>query len=122
MLIDANSCYSDILFPAQGMQYSQVCGKIIGYEYGEPAEFGYGNLQIIDGMNLTYESPQQHEWSFAAALDEHTGLRIAGDKNYDHCLCDCTDATDSTYLHTITFVMMIHCGIDGEGCGPKSTC
>ena len=30
---DANSCYSDILFPIQGMQYSQVGGTIIGYEY-----------------------------------------------------------------------------------------
>ena len=29
------TCYSAV-FPTQGIQYSQVCGRIIGYQFGEP--------------------------------------------------------------------------------------
>jgi hypothetical protein len=45
------SCYSAI-FPTQGVQYSQVCGRIIGYQFGEPQAFVLENTdqpQTIDG-------------------------------------------------------------------------
>ena len=32
------SCYS-AMFPTQAVQYSQVCGRIIGYQIGEPVAF-----------------------------------------------------------------------------------
>ena len=32
------TCYS-AMFPTQGIQYSQVCGRIIGYQVGEPEAF-----------------------------------------------------------------------------------
>jgi hypothetical protein len=32
------SCYSAI-FPTHGVQYSQICGRIIGYQVGEPQAF-----------------------------------------------------------------------------------
>ena len=40
------TCYS-AMFPTQGIQYSQVCGRIIGYQFGEPqAFFGSGGHTI----------------------------------------------------------------------------
>ena len=31
--------FSSVVFPAQGVQYSRVCGKIIGYQQGTPDAF-----------------------------------------------------------------------------------
>ena len=32
------SCFS-AMFPTQGVQYSQVCGRILGYQFGQPQAF-----------------------------------------------------------------------------------
>ena len=85
------SCYSAI-FPTQGIQYSQVCGRIIGYQFGAPQAFRYvneGNPQTIDdpyvdGVSLTYGSPRQHIWTFAAALD------VATANSNPNSRCTCT--------------------------------
>ena len=55
--------------------YSQVCGKIIAYQFGSPDSFGLHPPSIdegyLDGISLTYSrNPRKHIWSFAAALDE----------------------------------------------------
>ena len=71
------SCYS-AMFPTQGIQYSQVCGRIIGYQIGQTGAFileNVGNPQTIDGpyvdgVSLTYGNPRQHIWTLANALDE----------------------------------------------------
>ena len=49
------------MFPTQGIQYSQVCGRIIGYQFGEPQAFVYENDgrqfpvdgPYVDGVSLT---------------------------------------------------------------------
>jgi hypothetical protein len=49
-------------FPLNGVKYSRVCGKIIGYQYGqvdafEPYYYNHGitvDGQYIDGVILTY--------------------------------------------------------------------
>ena len=69
-----SSCYS-AMFPIQGIQYSQVCGRITGYQVGEPQAFinSIGRAidgPYVDGVNLTYGNPRQHIWTFANALDE----------------------------------------------------
>ena len=55
-------------------QYDQVCGRIIGYQRGTPDAFlGYSvsiDTYYLDGVSVTYGSPRQHIWSFAAGLDE----------------------------------------------------
>ena len=78
------------MFSTQGIQYSQVCGRIIGYQFGGTQAFRYvieGNPQTIndpyvDGVSLTYGSPRQHIWTFAAAIDETT--------NNPFSICTCT--------------------------------
>ena len=61
------TCYS-AMFPSQGIQYSQVCGRIIGYQFGHPGAFveseGKGiDGAYVDGASLTYGGPRQHIWT-----------------------------------------------------------
>ena len=66
------NCQS-ITFPVSQTSYSQVCGRVIGYQYWSIDGFdggrnGYGiDDDYVDGISLTYGSPRQHIWSFAAA-------------------------------------------------------
>ena len=68
---------SSTTFSTQGVEYSQVCGKVIGYQYYQPNGFGPSkytspliNRTYVDGVSLTHGSPRQHVWTFAAAQDE----------------------------------------------------
>ena len=66
------------MFPSQGIQYSQVCGRVSAYQFGDTQAFFLVNLnhtqtinsQYVDGVSLTYGNPRQHIWIFAASLDE----------------------------------------------------
>ena len=70
------------MFPTQGIQFSQVCGRIIRYQIGAPQAFRYVNQGIyspqtiddpyVDGLSLTYGTPSKHIWTFANATDETT--------------------------------------------------
>jgi hypothetical protein len=121
------------MFPTQSIQYSQVCGRIIGYQVGQPQAFVLENNNqpqtidgpYVDGVSLTYGSPRQHIWTFANALDEVDGYN-------DHSRCSCTDSScpnttpsfvgnDYTSVRlvchqvkallTLSFMLMIPCGM-----------
>ena len=137
-----HSCYSAIFPTAQGTQYSQVCGRIIGYQFGHPEAFvvsvlgGYTiNHRYVDGVSLTYESPRQHIWTFANALDEYPSHRAS--------ICPCTNITVQSRSRIPSYVgndYFCETGVppgqhytsdffyaddplwDGQGCGPTSTC
>ena len=80
---------SSVIFTVPS-NYSQVCGKIIGFQVGSPDTFGdtgHGtNPSIdtfyVDGVSLTHGNPRQHIWTFAAGLDE-----VATRPQYN---CPCT--------------------------------
>ena len=63
-----------------GVEYSRVCGKIIGYQFGSPDSFyRYYSQQVsidsyyVDGVSLTHgANPRNHIWTFAAATDEES--------------------------------------------------
>lgn len=68
-------------FGVHGVQYSQVCGRIIGYKYYQTAAFFsyYGRSQTtihgyyVDGISLTTHGPagqREHIWTFAASLSD----------------------------------------------------
>lgn len=85
---DSTTCASTT-FNANGVEYSRVCGRIIGYQYGDPNAFRDGpNPTVIDdlyveGVSLTHgRSPRQHIWTFAAALHEAP--------NHVSSMCQCT--------------------------------
>ena len=127
-------------FPVHGIEYSQVCGKVIGYQYEVPLAFApyYANRTLtiddsyVDGISLTHgQSPRQHIWTFAAALDETRS---------DDFVCPCT-RPDVPYTGAVPpFIGQDYfCetgtrdrgGLifypddplwDGQGCGGTSTC
>ena len=58
-----------VTFPANQTLYSQVCGRISGYQYYSPDGFPGGNIdyRYVDGISLTHGSHRQHIWSFATS-------------------------------------------------------
>ena len=118
-------------------QYNQVCGRIIGYQIGIPNAFN-ANGQTIDtnyvnGISVTYGSPHQHIWTFAAGVDEQGGVNR----------CPCIVGNTAARSRVPSFVgqnYFCETGItqwpgtygvfypngdllwDGQGCGPTSAC
>ena len=69
------SCTS-VKFPSNGISYSQVCGKVVGYHYGTPDAadprpiINDINSHYVDGVSITCGSPRQHIWTLMAGLNE----------------------------------------------------
>ena len=82
-------CTASIFYPSNGIYYSQVCGRVIGYQYSNPdanhPNVNNVNLTYIDGVNLTQGSSRQHIWTFMA------GPTQAAQNTYN---CPCS--SDST--------------------------
>ena len=126
-------------FPVHGVEYSRVCGKIIGYQDGTPESFynNSGTVTIdgvyVNGVSLTHgSSPRKHIWTFAAALDE-----VDTTHRY---VCPCT-RPDLGYTGTVPpfigqdyfcetgsrnryqYIFYSEDPLwDGQGCGAQSTC
>ena len=59
------------MYPFNGVSYSRVCGRVIGYQKGSPDAFTNGiDEAFVDGVVLTRGNPRKHIWTFAAALSE----------------------------------------------------
>jgi hypothetical protein len=128
------------MFPTQGIQYSQVCGRIIGYQVVATEAF-IGSVgrtideRYVDGVSLTYGSPRQHIWTFAIALDEYPSHLVS--------ICPCTNFNEQYTVNIPSFVgndYFCETGVppgqrygytsfyaadplwDGQGCGPTSSC
>lgn len=67
-----------VTFPGPGAPYNRVCGRIYGYGVRTPDAFHNGAPTIdgpyLDGISLTYGSPRQHIWSFAAGHGDAFGV------------------------------------------------
>ena len=93
----SGSCQS-VKFSSYGISYSQVCGRIVGYQCGSTdAISGIGvhgtghndiNSYYVDGISLTHGSPRQHIWTFIAGLSQ-----IDQTLYYN---CPCTQGTIQT--------------------------
>ena len=124
-------------FPLNGVKYSRVCGKIIGYQYGSPDAFVlyYRNRGLtvdnryLDGISLTHgQKRRKHIWTFAAGVDETTF-------NQNRCPCN-TRYTGAVppFIGQDYFcdsgsryqwqAQWYHADPlwDGSGCGPNSNC
>lgn len=131
-----NTCFS-AFFSTQGITYSRVCGRIIGYQFWHPdafyaARFRSINEAYVDGASLTYGNPRHHIWTFANARDEIE----------DRSSCPCTDTNVETDIFIPSYVgqdYFCETGTppgrrwrnvfeaddplwDGQGCGPSSSC
>uniref|UniRef100_A0A1X7SZN8 Fibrinogen C-terminal domain-containing protein n=1 Tax=Amphimedon queenslandica TaxID=400682 RepID=A0A1X7SZN8_AMPQE len=69
------SCTS-VQFSSNGISYSQVCGRVTGYQFGGNAAFGVSTTNInsyyVDGVSITRGSPRQHVWTLAAGFSERS--------------------------------------------------
>ena len=80
---NSGSCVG-ITFPSRDIKYSQVCGKVIGYQVGKPdgaAAFHASkdiNSAYIDGISLTHGNPRKHIWSLLSGYS---------DVSYSNCPC-----------------------------------
>ena len=65
---NSGSCVG-ITFPSRDIKYSQLCGKVIGYQVGitdgafRHQTGGTINTPYTDGISLTYGSPRKHIWT-----------------------------------------------------------
>ena len=88
-------CQSTV-FSTLGLNYSQVCGQLRGYQYGTPDAFRpyYLNPSLtiddvyVDGASITYGSaPRKHIWTYANGVN----LVFAGAPPFQYN-CPCNDA------------------------------
>ena len=127
-------------FLVHGIEYSQVCGRIRGYQENTPEAFFHHTLpspgiddDYVNGVSLTHgQPPRQHIWTFVAAGGE-TLLNT-------RYVCPCTRPS-SPYVGTIPSYVgndyFCETGVrgsyqyifypddplwDGQGCGGTSTC
>ena len=81
----SGSCVGKI-FSSSGIKYSQVCGKIIGYQVGytDAADGRPNNINIntyyADGVSLTHGNPREHIWTLMSGQ---------GDRSRYHNRCPC---------------------------------
>uniref|UniRef100_A0A1X7UAX2 Uncharacterized protein n=1 Tax=Amphimedon queenslandica TaxID=400682 RepID=A0A1X7UAX2_AMPQE len=72
---NGGSCAS-VQFPSNGIKYSQICGRVVGYQYGYTT-VAYNtpypndlNSYYVDGVSITRGSPRQHVWTLMAGYSE----------------------------------------------------
>ena len=71
----SSGCQS-VQFSSHSISYSQVCGRVTGYQKGSPDAISQGlvnsiNEAYVDRVSLTRGNPKQHIWTFMAALNEN---------------------------------------------------
>ena len=106
------SCVS-VQFPSNGINYSQVCGRVVGYQYkstdavypGDYTGEGYGsvitqshndiNSYYVDGVSITRGSPRQHVWTLMA------GVSSAGNGNARAKTANCPCSPGSPQKSTL---------------------
>ena len=88
----SGSCVGKI-FSSSGIKYSQVCGKVIGYQVGHPDGAGERansiknniNTYYADGVSLTHGNPREHIWTLMSGQSDRSRHVIkcpCGDGSY----------------------------------------
>ena len=141
MTRSGSGCES-VTYSTFGMNYSHVCGRVIGYQHSTPDAFGHLASQTlegyyVDGVSLTHGSPgsRQHIWTFAAGLVENNLSSYPADS----CPCDDRATARSSVPSFVGNDYFCESGNpgprythnrfytndplwDGQGCGAASCC
>ena len=106
------SCVS-VQFPSNGISYSQVCGRVVGYQWGSPDAVYPGRYQneaygsvidsshndidsyYVDGVSITRGSPRQHVWTLIAGYNEASNYSHTNDGRLN-CPCSQGSPQNST--------------------------
>ena len=96
MSISHPSCAS-IILPSNGISYSEVCGRVVGYQYGSSdavdTRFKSNSTHddidsyYVDGVSITQGSPRRHIWTLMAGVK---------DSFYDDGNCPCNTPPGAT--------------------------
>uniref|UniRef100_A0A1X7VUC1 Fibrinogen C-terminal domain-containing protein n=1 Tax=Amphimedon queenslandica TaxID=400682 RepID=A0A1X7VUC1_AMPQE len=95
------SCTS-VQFPSNGISYSQVCGRVVGYQWGSPDAVNPDrgshddiNSYYVDGVSITHGSPRQHVWTLMAGLLE-ASIYAGNNHGSNNCPCSQDSPQNST--------------------------
>ena len=81
---------TSVVYSTHGVPYTHICGRVKGYQYNSPDAFGNAtgpkniDSYYTDGVSITYGSPRNHVWTYAAGLQEEA--------NYEGNSCPCGTA------------------------------
>ena len=70
-------------FSTHVVQYTEVCGRVRGYQYRSTDGFGSFGGIYTDGVTISHGSPAKHVWSYVAGHQENEG-----NKRYQN-MCPC---------------------------------
>ena len=129
---------SSTTFSVGGLPYSQVCGRIRGYQFGATSGFSGSSTSIdngyVEGVSLTHggDGSRQHIWTFVAGLSEVSAIWPN-----EGCPCDtaapgvvpsfvgndyfCESGVHSEWNYNATLYSNDVLW-DGQGCTSSSTC
>ena len=117
-----------VQFPSNGISYSQICGRVTGYQYhstdGISTHIIDLNSYYVDGVSITRGSPRQHVWTLMAGNSEsssasqscpcNTGSSVSVQSfvgNNYFCESGNTASSASNVFYTSDPLW------DGQGCG-----
>ena len=81
-------CQGVLFSGSTGRQYSKVCGRAIGYEYGGQEAFEHTNIDsnYVYGLSITHGTSRNHIWTYAVGNTE-------GGHSTAQWNCPCADPT-----------------------------
>ena len=68
----SSNCAS-VQFSSNGISYSQICGRVTGYQYGHTDGLHSSsgiNSYYLEGISITCGSPRQHVWTLIAGYNQ----------------------------------------------------
>ena len=130
---------SSVNYSTFGINYTQVCGRAIGYQHHSPDAFGGTDMSrsidshYVDGLSITFDTPRRHLWTYAAGFSESPSLNnpancpCSDDHGnqpptfvQDHYYCESGNAGQSNTLRDQWYTDDPLW--DGEGCPTGNTC
>ena len=130
-------------FPVPGGTYTQVCGRVLGYQFGFTDGFraSHENNSVtldeayVTGVSVTRGDPRQHVWTYAAGRAER---RASTYYPYYYCPCEqlntvfvppyvgacyfCESGDNSFYGELLPLLFEEDVLWDGEGCAVAGRC
>ena len=94
----SNKRCSSIKIPSNGISYSQVCGRVVGYQYGLPDAISKNNTNdsadarndinsyYVDGVSITQGDPRKHIWTLMAGNSSYN--------NSGNCPCNSSSSNE----------------------------
>ena len=64
---------ASVQFPSNGISYSQICGRVTGYQYGHTDGLHSSrgiDSSYLEGISITRGSPRQHVWTLISGYSQ----------------------------------------------------